>query len=209
MYVTKISEKDSNDSESDYSEDEYIDEYEEDDIETEYDSHDEEEYYEEEDECDTKSRSITRDNDKVITESFREKSRKLLTNNFKKYELIKKNLSEKVIEIEELIYEKSDNILRNYLDLVRIVYTGCFNYTFVQLKNIVNDYFNSVPFSKCKKIDDKHLNNITCRLEPVSGIHKCKCGCDKVYSYELQTRSADEGMTLFLQCYDCGRKWKL
>jgi DNA-directed RNA polymerase subunit M/transcription elongation factor TFIIS len=63
-------------------------------------------------------------------------------------------------------------------------------------------------FDDAKKTDDKFLNNITCKLEPVSGIHKCKCGCDKVYSYELQTRSADEGMTVFLQCYECGKKWR-
>ncbi len=57
--------------------------------------------------------------------------------------------------------------------------------------------------------DEKKLKLITHVSEPVAGIHKCKCGCDKVYSYELQTRSGDEGMTVFLQCYDCGRKWKL
>jgi DNA-directed RNA polymerase subunit M/transcription elongation factor TFIIS len=205
--ISKIFENDSSESESDLSEEE---EYEYDNIdENFYQSEEEDDYQSDEEEYDNKYNNVFRDKDQVITESFREKSRTLLTNNFKKYELAKKNISEKVKEIEELIYEKSDNILKNYLDLVRIVYTGCFNYTFMQLRNVVNDYFNSVPFAKCKKVDDKHLNNITCRLEPVSGIHKCKCGCEKVYSYELQTRSADEGMTLFLQCYDCGRKWKL
>lgn len=204
--ISKIFEKDSSESESDYSEEEdfYYEEQDDD-----YSSEEEEEYYSDEEENETKYNNVSRIKDQVITESFREKSRSILLSNFKKYELAKKNITEKVNEIEELIYEKSDNTLKIYLDLVRMVYTGCFNYTFVQLKNMTNDYFSSVPFSKCKKVDDKHLNNITCRLEPVSGIHKCKCGCEKVYSYELQTRSADEGMTLFLQCYDCGRKWKL
>lgn len=71
------------------------------------------------------------------------------------------------------------------------------------------EHFDRKTFEKERVSDEKKLRLITHVSEPVSGIHKCKCGCDKVYSYELQTRSGDEGMTVFLQCYSCGRKWKL
>lgn len=71
------------------------------------------------------------------------------------------------------------------------------------------NHFERSTFEKERLQDDKKLRLITHVSEPVSGIHKCKCGCDKVYSYELQTRSGDEGMTVFLQCFSCGRKWKL
>jgi DNA-directed RNA polymerase subunit M/transcription elongation factor TFIIS len=71
------------------------------------------------------------------------------------------------------------------------------------------NHFERCTFEKERLQDEKKLRLITHVSEPVSGIHKCKCGCDKVYSYELQTRSGDEGMTVFLQCFSCGRKWKL
>lgn len=71
------------------------------------------------------------------------------------------------------------------------------------------NHFERSTFEKERLQDEKKLRLITHVSEPVSGIHKCKCGCDKVYSYELQTRSGDEGMTVFLQCFSCGRKWKL
>jgi DNA-directed RNA polymerase subunit M/transcription elongation factor TFIIS len=70
-------------------------------------------------------------------------------------------------------------------------------------------YFDRMIYEKERIYDNKKLRLITHVNEPVSGIHKCKCGCEKVYSYELQTRSGDEGMTVFLQCSDCGKKWKL
>jgi len=71
------------------------------------------------------------------------------------------------------------------------------------------NHFERGTFEKEAIEDNKKLKLITHVSEPVAGIHKCRCGCDKVYSYELQTRSGDEGMTVFLQCYSCGRKWKL
>lgn len=70
-------------------------------------------------------------------------------------------------------------------------------------------HFDRETFKKERINDQKKLRLITHVSEPVSGIHTCKCGCDKVYSYELQLRSGDEGMTVFLQCFSCGRKWKL
>jgi DNA-directed RNA polymerase subunit M/transcription elongation factor TFIIS len=71
------------------------------------------------------------------------------------------------------------------------------------------DHFERGTYEKEVIEDNKKLKLITHVSEPVAGIHKCRCGCDKIYSYELQTRSGDEGMTVFLQCYDCGRKWRL
>lgn len=35
-----------------------------------------------------------------------------------------------------------------------------------------------------------------------------KCKSRKTTFYELQTRSADEAMTVFLRCANCGKRWK-
>ena len=41
-------------------------------------------------------------------------------------------------------------------------------------------------------------DNFTCR----------KCKSKKCSYYQLQTRSADEPMTTFVTCIDCGKRWK-
>ncbi len=38
---------------------------------------------------------------------------------------------------------------------------------------------------------------------------KCKrCKSRKTTYYEMQTRSADEPMTIFITCLTCGNRWK-
>ena len=42
-----------------------------------------------------------------------------------------------------------------------------------------------------------------------SGLYTCsKCKSDKTVFYSLQTRSADEPMTQYITCLNCGKKWK-
>lgn len=41
------------------------------------------------------------------------------------------------------------------------------------------------------------------------GIYQCKCGSLKTFHKALQTRSGDEGMTIFVSCQECGHKWKI
>jgi transcription elongation factor S-II len=41
------------------------------------------------------------------------------------------------------------------------------------------------------------------------GLFTCgRCKSRKTTYYEMQTRSADEPMTAFITCLDCGKKWK-
>lgn len=42
------------------------------------------------------------------------------------------------------------------------------------------------------------------------GLFECrKCGSKKTTYYSLQTRSADEPMTNFITCVQCGNRWKM
>ena len=41
------------------------------------------------------------------------------------------------------------------------------------------------------------------------GLFRCgKCKSNKTQNHQMQTRSADEPMTVFLVCMDCGNRWK-
>jgi DNA-directed RNA polymerase subunit M/transcription elongation factor TFIIS len=42
-----------------------------------------------------------------------------------------------------------------------------------------------------------------------SDMFKCnRCGKAKTRYYEMQTRSADEPMTIFIRCLNCGKEWR-
>ena len=45
--------------------------------------------------------------------------------------------------------------------------------------------------------------------EAMTNLFKChKCGSRETSYYEVQTRSADEPMTTFVTCLNCGNRWK-
>ena len=61
-----------------------------------------------------------------------------------------------------------------------------------------------IEYKKCKDENryapklDANTDNFTCR----------KCKSKRCSYYQLQTRSADEPMTTFVTCIDCGSRWK-
>ena len=205
IFENSESDSDIEDSESDLEIDD-VEHYTNEDYEEESD---EEETSEEEESDEEEVKSS--DNKRVAKKQLnRDNAVKLFIMLFKKHNIAPKNREEKARELEALIYKHNTNTIEKYNEMIRTVSYNCSSLVFNELKNlIIKDYFKSSMFDKTRELDNKKLNNISCRLEPMSGIHKCKCGCDKVYSYELQTRSADEGMSVFLQCYECGKKWRL
>ena len=58
---------------------------------------------------------------------------------------------------------------------------------------------------KIKRDSSKYTNNI----EASTDLFTCKkCKSKRCTFYELQTRSADEPMTIFVTCLDCGKTFK-
>ncbi len=46
-------------------------------------------------------------------------------------------------------------------------------------------------------------------MDHFSGGFKCRrCGSDKTQYQQKQTRSADEPMTVFIECMACGKRWR-
>jgi DNA-directed RNA polymerase subunit M/transcription elongation factor TFIIS len=62
---------------------------------------------------------------------------------------------------------------------------------------------------KAKQLRDKHKHET--KVEASTDNFTCpnsKCRSTKCTYYQLQTRSADEPMTTFVTCIDCGKRWK-
>ena len=63
-----------------------------------------------------------------------------------------------------------------------------------------------------KLLDDKNKRDkilYETRTETATDMFKCgRCKKRKCTYYELQTRSADEPMTTFVTCLNCGKRWK-
>lgn len=56
---------------------------------------------------------------------------------------------------------------------------------------------------------EKDKMKMELKPEAMTDNYKCrKCGSRKCSYYELQTRSADEPMTQFINCLNCNNRWK-
>lgn len=80
------------------------------------------------------------------------------------------------------------------------------------------DVIDMVDKNKKEEIEEAIKNKVNSvrsdwdqkHAKVTSGVYKCrKCGCDKTTQHEMQTRSADEPMTLFIHCVECGNSWKI
>ena len=124
---------------------------------------------------------------------------------------------------ERCIVKKWDNkyFVVIYLDLLRTVY---FNLKDEKILNKMKNreiqahklafmtHQEMSPEKWDKLIEDKKIrdeNKYEPKLEASTDKFTCrKCHSKKCTYYQLQTRSADEPMTTFVTCLDCGKRWK-
>jgi transcription elongation factor S-II len=138
---------------------------------------------------------------------------------------IEKSIYNKTIETstEYKIIKRWDNkfFVLLYLDKFKMIYFNLKNPEI--LKKIVNKTIKSHEFAfkthqelypekwdklieeKKQRLENKYFpkieastDNFICR----------KCKSNKCTYYQLQTRSADEPMTTYVTCIDCGSRWK-
>ena len=63
------------------------------------------------------------------------------------------------------------------------------------------------PLIQKKIIRDK--TKYDTQIEAATDTFTCrKCKSNKCTYYQMQTRSADEPMTTFVSCIECGNRWK-
>ena len=68
--------------------------------------------------------------------------------------------------------------------------------------------WNHPKFDKARKEFDTMISIISRKDRVAEGGLECKCGSKRVESNQVQTRSRDEGMSIFAKCSVCGKRWK-
>ena len=124
---------------------------------------------------------------------------------------------------EKLIVKKWENtyFVLLYINKLKTIYINLKN---EEIKNLITEkkikahelafmtHQKMLPDKWNTLIEDlkiKNQNKYVPKLEASSDNFTCwKCKSKKCTHYQLQTRSADEPMTTFVTCLDCGTRWK-
>lgn len=76
-------------------------------------------------------------------------------------------------------------------------------------KNIKNDMvgWKHPDYEYVKNRIDEHDEFIVNPFEVEEGVTKCRCGSERVFTYQRQSRSADEPMSTYAKCVKCKVQW--
>ena len=100
------------------------------------------------------------------------------------------------------------NLLNNKLMLIDQLKNGTIkstNLAFMTHQELDHKKWEPLIQTKIKRDKTKYETTI----EAATDTFKCrKCHTNKCTYYQLQTRSADEPMTTFVSCLECGNRWK-
>ena len=163
-----------------------------------------------------------------LDNELRKKKRSVLVHALKKSSDYKGKLTteEAAAELESRIWNHFDNDEESYKNQLCLVYQGlCVAENNVFREKVLNgedlDFFVNCtvsdlrPESVKKKLQEAKafyaalLDDEAKKPEVLEGGFKCdRCGSKKVTMTQRQTRSADEPMTCFYECHNCGKKWR-
>jgi transcription elongation factor S-II len=133
------------------------------------------------------------------------------------------------ISDERKIIKKWDNSFfkKIYFNKCRTLYSNLDENSYIKnmslLSSIKDDTekAHNIAFLNCQELFPEHWKTFLDKkykrqemmyediTESMTDMFKCgRCKQRKCAYYELQTRSADEGMTTFITCLKCGNRWK-
>jgi DNA-directed RNA polymerase subunit M/transcription elongation factor TFIIS len=125
--------------------------------------------------------------------------------------------SETFSVLKNLTTEKNSIAFSQYIKTKRDLFELCGKlYTkeignkevFQELKSGVKNW-DSMIYNPQKKQEEMEIRILTTKMDVVEGLYQCRrCGSQKTYSRQVQTRSADEGMTSIIQCSKCSLVWR-
>ena len=144
---------------------------------------------------------------------------------------IEKSIYNYIIQIskKKKIPRKWNNkIFRNlYLSKIRSIYSNIDENSYIKNKEFKNKILTNKidPNNICKltvydiypeiwkELFDNKIKRDKLKYdikpEAMTDVFKCrKCNSRSCSYYEVQTRSADEPMTQFINCLDCGNRWR-
>lgn len=167
-------------------------------------------------------------------DTFRQKYIQLLDTNLNDMKLSKRiekqlyNYSIRLAKIKYIKREWNNPVFKNiYISKVRSFYSNISENSYIQNPNFRKKILSGVikieeisnlsvydiyPENWTKLLDEKiKRDKLKYEMKPtaMTDQFKCrKCGSRSCSYYEVQTRSADEPMTQFITCLDCGCRWK-
>jgi transcription elongation factor S-II len=121
------------------------------------------------------------------------------------------------------VVKKWDNpyFVQIYVDRLRSIYLNLDNKELLKevldgnIKSQVLAFMSHQELSPARweKLIEEKIKRDKCKyettIEAATDSFKCrKCHSNKCTYYQMQTRSADEPMTTFVTCIDCGNRWK-
>ena len=132
------------------------------------------------------------------------------------------NYTIKEAELKNVVKKwENQYFVQIYIDRLRVIYSNlCNNSSFLEMVKERKIKYKELAFITHHEIDperwdpliqakiDRDKNKYESKQTTTSDIKCFKCFKNECTYYQMQTRSADEPMTTFVNCLNCGNRWR-